>query len=642
MSQPGCGRTHIDARLPIAFSDDGSVPEWLMYMPAGTHRITASSKGKPVTLTLTVDHDTVVSLQRDLAEHRAGKQKPFLDFDHERKGASAWPQEFAWRDKPEPGVWCKVEWSQAGLDAVRGKTYRSFSPSFFEEDGKVVGAALCMGSLVNDPAFEEMAPIWSRRANTQPEGTEENMSASNTELAALNSRIVELEAKNQELEAQAASEEAKQAIEAAKAETEAARAELAKLKEEADSRRRRDADAVVASAVSRGAIPPKDEAGQKRWRDLIIADPANAELLAKTPGRVTTDGSKLTTRSAVQLVKADTNDILRGFIACSNPRERGTFYRRELDPIYARGEQIDFSRFPVDASNVLGEVVGNIISQRTLALMVSMRPMLNGIVTDFSDERARKGQTVYTRTVGIPTVQDFGGAVSETADTDYPVTLSAHKEVKYSFTAAEYLSTNRNLVAERSQAMAVGLGNHLVDTVAALITDAFTSETTGVAGSKDFSAIVAAGKALNTAGAPPYNRNMWVNSDFAAALSEDEVVMEYVQHDIASAYGHWQNIKGFAHIWEYPAIPANTINLIGFAFQQNALLLATRVADDPGTLAGAGYPGNIQVVTDPVTGFSVLSDRWVTQATRALNTRLDVLYGCARGIVGAGHKFVSS
>lgn len=646
--QSDAGREPIEARMPISWSEGQGAPEWIMWMPGGRHEITATQRGKPRTLTVTVDRQTAATLQQTLRQHLdAGRQKPFLDFDHDRKAASAWPQEFAWRETPEPGVFCRVEWSKLGREAVEGRAYRSFSPTFYEAGGKVDGTPLCMGSLLNDPAFEKMAPIWSGRATpkeSQPQKAiteQKTMIPNATEAAALQARIAELEAQNTELKAAADSKDAEEAVTAARAESEQLKTELGKLKEEVAARSRRDAEAIVASAVTRGVIPAKDEAEQKKWRELIIADPANADRLAKLPGRVALDGGKIT-RNPIVVTKADPNDILRGYIAAGTPREKGEVYRLEIEPIYAKGEQIDFRRFPVEAANVLGEVVGNIISQRTLSLLVSRRPMLRGVVTDFSDDRAVKGQTIYTRTVGLPTVQDFGGTVSETAVTDYPVTLSAHKEVKYGFTPAEYLTTNRNLVEEHAQAMAVALGNHLVDTVAALVTDAFTSETTGAAGDKDLSAITTAAKALNSAGVPDMDRSMWINPTFAEALENDELMLEYVNGNMAEAYGHWQNVKGFRDVWEYPALPANSVNLIGFAFHKNALLLATRVATDAEALAGTGYPGTLRVVMDPVTGFSVLSDRWIDGGTRKINTRLDVLYGVARGAVAAGHKFVTS
>ena len=640
-------RSPIDAGVTHALAD-AALPEWIMWMPAGDHQILASKRGKPIRLRMQVDAGTAATMQRTLREYLAeGRQRPFLDFDHERKAASGWPLEFAWRESPEPGVWCRVDWSEAGKAAITGRSYRSFSPSFYEASknpSRVEGAPLCMGSLLNNPAFEDITPIWSGRGDQAAHQTDTHthtMPITESELAALRARNTELEGKVTELQAAAADEEREAAIEAAKHENDTLKAELSKLKEAVEARSKRDADAVVASAVARGIIAPKDEAVQTKWRDLILKDPANADLLHKQPSRSPVDSGRIT-RPKVEVVQPDINDCLRGYQSAKSPVDAGHIYRREFKAILDKGERIPFERFPVDAANVLGTVAGNLIAQRTLDLMVSRRPVLQNVLTDFSDQQARKGQTVYTRAVGIPTINDFGTGATDTADTDYSVTLSAHKESHYAFTAAEYLSTNRNLVEEHAEALAMGLGNHLVDAVAALITDAFTSETTGAASGKDFSALTTAAKALNVAGAPDANRAMWINGDFAEALSNDELIMEYLGGDNRSAYGHWVNIKGFAHVWEFPALPANAVNLIGFAFHRNALVLATRVADNPERLAGAGYAGVLQVITDPVTGLSVLSDRWITQATRAVNTRLDVLYGCARGAVTAGHKFVSA
>ncbi len=423
------------------------------------------------------------------------------------------------------------------------------------------------------------------------------------------------------------------------------------LRAEVQDARRREARAAVTAAKSAGKIPFADHATAQHWEDLLVSDPSKRVLLDKMPARAPIMGTKITTgsmpagtsRAVVETVSPDQVDVLRAYIRAGSPRERALVYACDIDPVYARKSRVDFARFPVEGANVLGEVVGNIISQRTLSLVNSNRPLLRGIVTDFSSEAIAKGQSIYTRLVSQPTVRDFGSTDSDTAVTDYPVTLSAHKEVKFGFTPTEYLSTSRNLVEEHAEAMAVAIGNHLVDVVAALITDAFTSETTGAADAKSYEAIVTASKALNAAGAPARDRFMWLNTNFAAALENDELILEHLEQKISpDAYLHYRNIRGFSDIWEYPSLPSNSINLIGFAFQRNALILATRVAADPQSLVNASYPGRLSVVTDAFSGFSVLSDRWIDAGTRKINTRLDVLYGVARGLVNCGHKFVTS
>jgi len=639
-------REAISGRVALPFSSD--VPDEIMWMPGGMHTITGSKRGRPITVTMRVDRAAADTMQRSLAEHLSGKQKPFFDFDHKGEAASAWPVGFSWRDKPEPGIYAKVQWSDAGRESIEGRRYRAFSPKWYEtsdDPARVDGAPLNMGGLVNDPAFKEISPIWAKAADQQNKNDNSKdtpMTGTPTELAALQARVAELENQNQELKGKVDADDAetKSALEAAQAEADAAKKQVDDLKAQADERKRRDADACVASAVSRGAIAPKDETGQKRWRDLIISDPANAELLAKQPGRPAITAGRIT-RSHVEIIKPDISDAFRGYMSASTPLDRGRIYHKEFRETLEKGERLPVERASIEATDTL---VGNLISQRTLDLVVSRRPMLMNVTTDFSAEQARLNQTIYTRTISIPTVYDFAHGAATPAATDVTVQLANHKEVHFSFAASDYLATNRDLIKENAEAMGAAIGNSMVDAVQALMTDAYNviTEITGAASAKDFTAITSAAKGLNTAGAPDFGRSMWVNADFAEALSNDELIMQFLDGNNRTAYGHWKNIKGFENIWEYPAFAANSINLIGFAFQRSALVLATRIADSPDRLVGTQYPGTLQVISDPVTGFSLLSDRWITVGTRAINTRLDVLYGCARGSLSCGVKFVTS
>jgi hypothetical protein len=642
-------RAPCEARVSLPFAD--GAPEWIMWMPGGLHSITCRKNGKPLTLSMRVDAAGASAMQECLSDFRvASRQRPFFDFDHDGKAASAWPMEFAWRDEPEPGIYARVEWSDAGRAAVAGKRYRAFSPKWYETDTKpaeVAYAPLNMGGLVNDPAFREIATLWASRPN--PEATQNKTSntdpdMTDTEKAALQARIAELELKNSELTAAAADGEKDAAIEAANAEKSAVEGENRKLKEAAQARAERDADACIASAISRGAIAPKDEEGQKRWKALILADPANAELLAKQAGKPAITAGRIA-RPAVEVLTADTNDVLRGYLAAHSPRDKGLIYVRDISPRIAKGENV-FGRYPVEASNTLGTLINAMVSQRTLELVTSKRPMLKGVVTDFSDEVRSKGDTVKTRTVGLPTMQDFGGTVSETADADVTVTLDLMKEVKFTYAATEIAGTARDLVTEHAQALAVGLGNGIVDAMAALLTESNFSttnkQTIKAAASCDFTTVTAINKAMNTLGVPDTYRFGWVNSDVAEAFVNDELIMaNFDRSPIASAYAHWTNVKGFADIWEYPALPANSVNLIGFFAHRSALIVAARIPANPTTVGGGTYIGRITTVTDPISGLSVVADEYTDSAWN-VSSRLVALFGVDVGNATCGHTLVSA
>lgn len=151
-------------------------PEWLMWMPAGIHNISANrADGAPWEGTVNVTRDTAALVARRIRELTAESKRPYLDFDHEGKAASAWPIDAAWQDSPAPGVYVRVEWSKPGQEAIAGKTHRSFSPSFFvDASGNVSDIPLDMGGLVNDQAFHAMKPFFAAQAASHQ--TETNMS----------------------------------------------------------------------------------------------------------------------------------------------------------------------------------------------------------------------------------------------------------------------------------------------------------------------------------------------------------------------------------------------------------------------------------------------------------------------------------
>jgi hypothetical protein len=603
----------------------------IMWMVGGVSKINATEGTQPKELIVHVNRATAETAQAALTAHIArGLTRPYLDFDHKGEQASAWPKRFTWKDAPVPGVYVEVEWSKPGEDAIRGKAYRAFSPSFFvsnEKPAVVIGVPLNMGGLVNEPAFKNILPLWAKQATpgvAQSAPTNDNTMETTTTAPAA--------------PAKPAAEDQAEIIRALRADR---------------------IEAVLGHQIARGIIPPQNDTIKARWRSILENDfeggtallnsmPTNPALGGRLIGNPNATGNG---SGGVHITREDLSSVSNAYITARSPRERGLIYRKEIDPILAKRERFPFEQLklnpvvmdgvPIQAANALGTLVGNIISQRTLALIYSRRPFLLNVVTDFSSEQARLNQTVYTRTIGLPTVQNFGTAPTDTADVDYPVALNQHKEARFQFTAAEYNSTGRDLVAEHAEALTVAIGNYMVDQVAALITAAFTSQSTGAANTKEYASITNVTKTLNVAGVPDMDRNAWVNSDVAEALRNDELVMANFDRS-GEAYARWQNIEGFKEIREFPALPANAINLIAFLFHKNALLIASRISQDPQALIGAGYPGRLEVVEDPVTGLSVINNQWVFQDTLAINARLIILFGCARGNLAVGHRWVTS
>lgn len=341
-----------------------------------------------------------------------------------------------------------------------------------------------------------------------------------------------------------------------------------------------------------------------------------------------------------QIIREDTLHALRAFHATKNPRMRGELFARELSPRLDAGEPLPVSLALKGAQDV-GTLAGDLVSQRTLELVFSKRPMLGAVSADFSDDVANYNQRIYTRTVAAPTVQNLGGAVSEATDTDLELQLDLLKEVRFEFTALEWAATTRNLVQEHAEVMAVALGSYLVDQLALLITDAFTAETIKASNAVDYSTVSGITAAMNTAGVPDTGRFGTVSSAVADGFRNDDIIMEYANRDSANAYAVWKKFEGFENVWEFPALPDNSIHLTGFFASRSALLLATRLLARPSFFADMAYPGRLEVITEPVSGLSVLSNTYVSQADFKIGTRLILLAGVVRGQIACGHKLVS-
>tara|TARA_B110000483_G_scaffold225202_1_gene284660 strand:- start:97 stop:693 length:597 start_codon:yes stop_codon:yes gene_type:complete len=161
----------IKAMLSSEVVKDGSdLPQDIQYMPPGMHEINASSNGEPINMMVTVDAESATALDTYLqdkitAAHDGNTDRPFFDFNHDDREAAAWPTKIYWAgdDKLTGGVRAKVEWSGAGMKAIKEKLFRRFSPSFIpDEYGKVISSDTNMGGLVNRAAFQSIQPLFAK------------------------------------------------------------------------------------------------------------------------------------------------------------------------------------------------------------------------------------------------------------------------------------------------------------------------------------------------------------------------------------------------------------------------------------------------------------------------------------------------
>jgi hypothetical protein len=303
--------------LVAAFSQaiQGNAPEWIMFAPAGKHSISAKVDGRPSRVTVTVDEAAAVALQSDLEARKAtpGSQ-PFFDLHHDAREASAYPEEFQWR---EDGIWARVRWTPAGLAATKADpengilpSVRYFSPRCAIAGGRIVGLleasrGNAAGGLVSDPAFQKIAlvasltptpKIMDKKRLMKMAGYADDVDVEDEELfAKLEAAMCGASMKKDMAAARITELEAAKAF--AESDRDAIKAELEAMRTEVEAARTQAADAFVQSLEASGKIPPRSEARKAFLRKSYLADPEGtkayaAELTASNPGseRITDEG----------------------------------------------------------------------------------------------------------------------------------------------------------------------------------------------------------------------------------------------------------------------------------------------------------------------------------------------------------------
>jgi len=279
------------------------LPNDIQWMPPGEHEGVGSRGGKPHKFKFKIDSTQAARVQRDFlaikAKADAGQEdRPYFDLNHDDREASAHPTEYFWGgDNPASGgIRAKVKWSGAGENAIKGKTYRRFSPTFFLNAGGEVSLihpsgdmAVNQGGLVNRAAFKRIAPIWSKSADAdqdpaaQPTKTkteDETMKSLLSVLAAQGLlKSADVDEGTAVTQVTAALTERAQAVSAKESELTTLKAKAADVEKKYNDLVDAHATSVVDAAITAGRLPGQNAELKAKWVGLIKADPTNASLL---------------------------------------------------------------------------------------------------------------------------------------------------------------------------------------------------------------------------------------------------------------------------------------------------------------------------------------------------------------------------
>jgi hypothetical protein len=298
-------------------------------------------------------------------------------------------------------------------------------------------------------------------------------------------------------------------------------------------------------------------------------------------------------------------------------------------------------------ANSLGTLVGEIIIRRALQLTFTKFPRLALFAMGFKEldgtvESANLNQTVRSRKMSIPSVGNFGDAAAAHTTTDISGVLSNWAQVYHKFTPEEINSTDRNLIEESAQPMALALAKEIVRRNAALVCNANFNDTVNsiapylevASGWSRANTILPLQKYANERGMPEMGRFFLFNSDVNAALLADEtIIAEYKNPSNQEAIrtGKLPVVSDFS-LDVYPQMPNTDGNLVGFAGVRDALIYIARAPKNPAALV-PGLPENciMRTITDANSGFSVVVQQWFDPDTWEVHTRMVWLDGMGVG-----------
>ena len=284
--------------------------------------------------------------------------------------------------------------------------------------------------------------------------------------------------------------------------------------------------------------------------------------------------------------------------------------------------------------NTNATVNGALIAQNALTTLLAKFPVLSRIATDFSSESVRYNQSIITHIVTPTVARDFdqatGYAPDDQAQVDVSVEINKHAYAGYSITDVERSTSQIDLNQRYADKVAYALGRKVCDDLMALIVTAnFPNESEIDVADFGRNSVVDIGTKLNKRFIPDMGRFIFVNSDYYNALQKDEALYKtYINpaaNDVVTS-GMLPDVNGFAVV-EYPTLPENTEDLVGFAGIREGLIMAARVPDVP------KHTGDtvIRVVTDPRTGLSVqVRDRYDGRLGKQ-EVSFTLMYGFAPG-----------
>lgn len=301
-------------------------------------------------------------------------------------------------------------------------------------------------------------------------------------------------------------------------------------------------------------------------------------------------------------------------------------------------------------ANLLGTLSGTIVIQKALELTFQRFPELSLFARGFKDydgrvSQAKLNQTVVSRILVPSSVSTFGTSASDFSSTDVPGKLRNFRQIYHSFTPGEINATDRNLIEEAALPMATGLAINITNSIAAQVCRANFGTTVNsqasyltVASAWGYAnTLVPLRTGLKKRGAPQQGRYFVANADVDGSLLTDPLVVAALNNPangLAISRGELPEITSGLRYGSFDGLATGPDgNLLGFAGTPDALLYMARAPMTPDEVfseAAARAPFVYGIVTEPMTGFSVMVQQWIGTDLK-VHTRLAWLDGLEKG-----------
>jgi hypothetical protein len=301
-------------------------------------------------------------------------------------------------------------------------------------------------------------------------------------------------------------------------------------------------------------------------------------------------------------------------------------------------------------ANALGTLSGTIVIQRALELTFQRFPQLRLFAKGFKEldgrvAQAKLNQQVVSRIHVPSSVSTFGTAASDFNATDVPGKLRNFRQIYHAFSPGEVNATERNLIDEAALPMATGLAINITASVAKQVSRANFNVTSNgqaghiaVASSWGYANTTNALRtALNKRGVPNNGQRFMVaNADVDGSLLTDPLIVAALNNpanQLAIQRGDLPEITSGLRYGAFDGLVGADGNLLGFAGTPDALMYVARAPMTPDEVfseAAARAPFVYGIVTEPMTGFSVMVQQWVGTDLK-VHTRLAWLDGLEIG-----------